>query len=78
MEETTTSESARGVHVTVLHQSTGAIMATRTFDTYMSKEESAGLVLFLNMVSEGRILCFAVKVSCPLAVRWQIEVIESF
>ncbi|XP_028393011.1 protein O-linked-mannose beta-1,2-N-acetylglucosaminyltransferase 1-like [Dendronephthya gigantea] len=61
MEETTTSESARGTHVTVLHQSSGAIMATRTFDTYMSKEESAGLVLFLNMVSDGRILCFAVK-----------------
>ena len=63
MEETTTSESARGLHVTVLHQSTGAIMATRTFDTYMSKEESASLVLFLNMVSEGRVLCFAVKVN---------------
>lgn len=61
MEETTTSDSSRGMHVTVLHQSTGAIMATRTFDTYMSKEESEGLVLFLNMVSEGRILCLSVK-----------------
>ncbi|XP_046860055.1 protein O-linked-mannose beta-1,2-N-acetylglucosaminyltransferase 1-like [Xenia sp. Carnegie-2017] len=61
MEETTTNDAARGIHVTVLHQSTGAIMATRTFDTYMSKDESASLVLFLNMVSDGRILCFAIK-----------------
>lgn len=62
MEETTNSDSGRGMHVTVLHQSTGAIMATRTFDTYMSREEGESLVLFLNMVSEGRILCLSVKV----------------
>ena len=63
MEATTASDTARGIHVTVLHQSTGAIMATRVFDTFISKQESASLVLFLNMVSDGRILCFAIKVA---------------
>lgn len=65
MEETTTNDAARGIHVTLLHQSTGAKMATGIFDTYMSKEESTSLVHFLNMVSDGRILCFAIKVSLP-------------
>ncbi|XP_046860054.1 protein O-linked-mannose beta-1,2-N-acetylglucosaminyltransferase 1-like [Xenia sp. Carnegie-2017] len=61
-EETYTRDAAsRGIHVTVLHQSTGAMMATKVFDTCRSKQESANLVHFLNMISDGRILCFAVK-----------------
>ena len=37
-------EKARGVNVAVLNQKTGAVMATRSFDTFGSQEDSDSLV----------------------------------
>ena len=63
MENSDKAANSRGIHITVLHQSTGAIMTSRSFDTCIHQKESDLLVLFLSMVSQGRILCFAVKVA---------------
>ena len=53
--------NSRGLHIIVLSQHTGDIMAKRIFDTYAQLLDDE-ILLFLKTLQEGRIVIFLVKV----------------
>ncbi|CAI8053573.1 Protein O-linked-mannose beta-1,2-N-acetylglucosaminyltransferase 1 [Geodia barretti] len=53
------SKDQRGMHVAILNQATGALMAARVFDTYIPGAADT-LVTFINSISDERIMCFAI------------------
>merc|ERR1719494_85236 len=59
-ENVVTDDNGRGIHVVVLNQNTGVVMATRRFDTYYTGEDQL-LISFCNLVQEGRIVIFMIK-----------------
>ena len=55
-------EEGRGMNLVVLHQGSGAVMATGTYDVWASTSESEAMRLMVETISDGRILCFLSKV----------------
>lgn len=60
MEEEGAGVKGRGIHVLVLNEISGAVMARRLYDTYSPRQDEA-LALFLNLITAGRIIILAIK-----------------
>jgi len=59
----------RGMNVVVLNEVTGAVMSSRWFDTYESKDDSGFLLDYVQGLKHGRIICFAIKVSMQSSLK---------
>lgn len=59
-EDAADGSNDRGMHVVVLNQFNGLLMAKRVFDTY-SPGQDGELTAFIHTVRDGRILVFAIK-----------------
>ena len=55
-------DKGRGINVVVLHQATGAVLTTASFDVYSAESDSQSLETFIDMTTDGRIMCFLSKV----------------
>ncbi|XP_019858766.1 PREDICTED: protein O-linked-mannose beta-1,2-N-acetylglucosaminyltransferase 1-like [Amphimedon queenslandica] len=54
-----TAEAKRGMHIVVLNEMTGSVMASRVFDTYIPGGDD-NLPAFLESLANGRIVCFTI------------------
>lgn len=55
------SPERRGYNIAVLDQTSGAVLQTAHFDTYLDESESAKLAAFIKAIPDGRIVLAAIR-----------------
>ncbi|KAK7074635.1 Protein O-linked-mannose beta-1,2-N-acetylglucosaminyltransferase 1 [Halocaridina rubra] len=60
----------RGIHLVVLNQHSGRVMAKRVFDTFTTGTEEE-MAEFIDEIQDGRILVFAVLDECSKGLTWR-------
>ncbi|CAL4112934.1 unnamed protein product [Meganyctiphanes norvegica] len=60
----------RGIHLVVVNQATGRVMAKRVFDTFSVGVEEE-MVDFIDDIQDGRILIFAVRDEAATSLSWR-------